>query len=177
MQIIIIGCGKLGLKLTDRLIQEGHDVTVIDTNAALVQNTVATYDVQGIDGNGASFMVQKDAGVDDADLLIAVTNSDELNLLCCLIAKKASGCPVIARVRNPVYRDEIQFIKDGFGLDMVINPEYESAAEISRVLRRKSVIDINPFAKGRVELMRFKIGENSILDNMPIQNIFLAGMR
>ncbi len=171
MDIIIIGCGKLGIKLTERLTAEGHDITVIDENVKLVQNVVSTYDAQGIEGNGASYQVQQAAGVETADLLIAVTNSDELNLLCCLIAKRASNCPTIARVRNPVYRDEIQFIKEGMGLDMIINPEFESAAEISRILRRKSVLDINPFAKGRVELMRFRIPENSILDQRQIVSI------
>lgn len=171
MDIIIIGCGKLGIKLTERLTAEGHDITVIDENVKLVQNVVSTYDAQGIEGNGASYQVQQAAGVETADLLIAVTNSDELNLLCCLIAKRASNCPTIARVRNPVYRDEIQFIKEGMGLDMIINPEFESAAEISRILRRKSVLDINPFAKGRVELMRFRIPEHSILDQRQIVSI------
>ena len=158
----------------DRLSQEGHNITVVDENPKIVNTAIATYDAQGIEGNGASYQVQQEAGVETADLLIAVTNSDELNLLCCLIAKKAGGCPTIARVRNPVYRNEIDFIKDGMGLDMVINPEYESAMEMSRVLRRKSILDINPFSKGRVELLRFKVGRDSPLDAMPIHNI---GMR
>ncbi|MBR2263339.1 MAG: Trk system potassium transporter TrkA [Firmicutes bacterium] len=171
MDIIIIGCGKLGMELTQRLTAEGHDITVVDEDVKQVQTVVSMYDAQGIEGNGASYKVLQEAGVESADLLIAVTNSDELNLLCCLIAKRSSNCPTIARVRNPVYREEIQFIKEGLGLDMIINPEFESASEISRILRRKSVLDINPFAKGRVELMRFRIPENSILDQRQIVSI------
>ena len=171
MDIIIIGCGKLGVKLAERLTAEGHNITVIDENAKLVQNVVSMYDAQGIEGNGASYKIQQEAGVETADLLISCTNSDELNLLCCLIAKRASKCPTIARVRNPVYREEIQFIKEGMGLDMIVNPEFESASEISRILRRKSVLDINPFAKGRVELIRFRIPEGSVLDQRQIVHI------
>lgn len=171
MYIIIVGCGKVGMTLTEQLIDEGHDVTVIDDKSDLVQMAVTTYDAMGVVGNGASYIVQQEAGVETADLLIAVTNSDELNLLCCLIAKKAGGCPTIARVRNPVYYQEIEFIKEGLGLAMVINPEYAAAAEMSRILRRRSVIDINPFAKGRVELLRFRIPPQSILDGMPLYNI------
>lgn len=171
MNIIIIGCGKLGKKLMESLIAEGHNITIVDENPQLVNTAVSTYDVQGIEGNGASYQILQEAGVDSADLLIAVTNSDELNLLCCMIAKKAGNCPTIARVRNPVYREEIDFIKESMGLDMIINPEYESAAEMSRVLRRKSVIDINPFSKGRMELMSFRVTRDNILDGMPIYNI------
>ncbi len=171
MNIIIVGCGKLGLKLTERLTAEGHDITVIDMDGQLVNQAVSTFDAQGVEGNGGSYAIQQEAGVESADLLIAVTHSDELNLLCCLIAKRVGGCPTIARVRNPVYREEIDFIKDGLGLDMVINSEYESAAEMSRVLRRKSMLDINPFAKGRVDLMRFKIPGGSILEDLQIQEV------
>ncbi len=171
MNIIIVGCGKVGVTLTEQLAQEGHNVTVIDVKSDLVQNAVTTYDAMGVVGNGASYTVQQEAGVESADLMIAVTGSDELNLLCCLIAKKAGACPTIARVRNPVYNKEIEFIKEGLGLSMVINPEYAAAAEISRILRRRSAIDINPFAKGRVELIQFRIPDASILDNMPIYDI------
>ena len=104
-----------------------------------------------------SVNIQQEAGVEEADLLIAVTGSDELNLLCCLIAKKAGNCHTIARVRNPIYNKEIGFIKEKLGISMIINPELTAATEISRLLRFPSAIKIDTFAKGRVELLKFRI--------------------
>lgn len=171
MNIIIIGCGKVGAALTEQLANENHDVTVIDIDGNIVQDVSSGSDVRGVVGNGASYMVQQEAGIQEADLMIAVTHSDELNLLCCLIAKKAGDCPTIARVRSPIYNSEIDFIKEGLGLAMVINPEYAAAVEMSRVLRRRSAIEINPFAKGKVELQKFRVAENSILCDMPLYSI------
>ena len=113
-------------------------------------------------------MTLKEAGVSEADLLISVTNSDEFNLLCCLIAKKTSDCHTIARVRNPQYNEEIDFIMEEMGLAMTINPELESANEISRLIRIPSAIKVDTFVKGKVELLKFKIPKGSILDSMPI---------
>lgn len=171
MRIIIVGCGNVGATLAEQLSKEGHNITVIDTRERLVQNVSNTFDVMGIIGNGASFNVQTEAGVDTADLLIAVTGSDELNLLCCLIAKKAGDCHTIARVRNPVYSREIGFIKEELGLSMVINPEFAAAMEIGRVLKFPSAVKIDTFAKGRIELIRYRIRENSVLHNMPLKDI------
>src|SRR3712207_829902 len=111
MKIIIVGCGKVGRSITEELSAEGHDVVVIDSQYEIVEDVSNTYDVMGMVGNGASFSVQMEAGVESADVLIAVTNSDELNLLCCLIAKKGGDCKTIARVRNPMYNSDIGFIK------------------------------------------------------------------
>ena len=111
MKIIIVGCGNVGATLAEQLSREGHDITVIDVREQLVENISTSCDVLGIVGNGASFNVQSEAGIRDADLLVAVTGQDELNLLCCLIAKKAGGCHTIARVSNPVYSREISFIR------------------------------------------------------------------
>lgn len=126
------------------------------------------YDVMGIVGNGASFSVQNEAGIEDADLMIAVTASDELNMLSCLIAKKAGGCCTIARVRNPIYNKEIAYIKEELGLSMVINPEYAAACEIARLLKFPSAIKVDTFAKGRVELLKCKINEGSVLHGRPL---------
>ena len=104
MNIIIAGCGKVGGALAEQLSREGHDITVVDERSEVVQHVANAADVIGIVGNGASYNIQKEAGIEKADLLIAVTNADEVNLLCCLIAKKAGGCQTIARVRNPVYQ-------------------------------------------------------------------------
>ena len=116
MQIIIVGCGNVGTTLTEQLSSEEHNITVIDLEKNRLQNLINSYDAMGVIGNGISFAVQKEAGVEEADLLIAVTGSDEVNLLCCLIARKAGGCHTIARVRNPIYNMEIGYIKDELGL-------------------------------------------------------------
>lgn len=124
-------------------------------------------------GNGASFEIQMDAGIDTADLMIAVTDADEVNLLCCLIAKKAGGCQTIARVRNPVYHHEIHHIKDELGLSMVINPEWAAAMEMARLLRFPSAIDIDTFANGRIELLRFQLEEQNPLCNNKIKDLHM----
>ena len=161
MRIIIVGCGKIGLSIIKQLVIEKHDITVIDKNQDVINDITNNYDVMGLVGNGASYSVQKDAGVDRTDLLIAVTGSDEINLLCCLFAKKAGNCNTIARVRDPLYSKEIQYIKDELGLSMIINPEYAAAVEISRLLRFPSADKIDTFAKGRVELLNLVITEDS----------------
>lgn len=163
MQIIIVGCGNVGSTLTEQLSKEGHNITVIDRIAEKVERVANEHDVMGIVGNGASFSVQNEAGIEQADLLIAVTTSDELNLLCCLIAKKAGNCHTIARVRNPVYNKEIAYIKEELGLSMIINPEHAAALEISRLLKFPSAIKVDTFAKGRVELLKCKVEEGSPL--------------
>ena len=122
MKIIVVGCGKVGAALIAQLSQEGHDISVIDVDSGVVTDISNNYDVLGLVGNGASHAVQMEAGIETADLLIAATDSDELNLLCCLIAKKAGGCNTIARVRNPVYNGEIGFIKEELGLFLTVNP-------------------------------------------------------
>lgn len=171
MQIIIVGCGNVGATLAEQLSQEGHSIVVIDSREMLVQDVSNNFDVMGIVGNGASFSVQSEAGVGEADLLIAVTGSDELNLLCCLIAKKAGGCHTIARVRNPVYSREIDFIKEELGLSMIINPEYAAAMEIGRVLKFPSAEKIDTFAKGKIELIRYRVKEGSKLHDMQLKDI------
>lgn len=139
MNIIIVGCGKVGSTLAGQLSQEGHDISIIDINDQVVEEFSNSYDVMGVTGNGASYTIQKAAGIEKAHLLIAVTGSDELNLLCCLIARKAGNCKTIAKVRNPIYNREIGFIKEELGLSMAINPEYEAAREMTRILRFPSV--------------------------------------
>ncbi len=171
MKIIIVGCGKVGQKLTEQLSDEGHDITVIDPDREVIDDTASQYDVMGIVGSGADRAVLDDAGIEDTDLLIAVTQSDELNLLCCLIAKKSGNCQTIARVRKPEYIDDIDLVKEELGLAMVINPEHAAAVEIARVFRFPTAIKIDTFAKGKVELMKFRIKPDSILCGMPVMDI------
>ena len=171
MNIIIVGCGRVGETLAEKLGDDGNKITIIDMSAQKVKNIANKFDIMGIAGNGATHAVQQEAGIDTADLLIAVTNSDELNLLCCMIAKKSSNCQTIARVKNPEYSSESPFLKDELGLAMVINPEYAAAEEIARVLRFPSAIKIETFAKGRVELIKFKLPKNSRIIGMPVKEV------
>lgn len=165
LNIIIVGCGKVGTTLIEQLIIEGHDITIIDKNASKIQEITNLYDVMGITGNGASYTVQKEAGVDDADLLIAVTDSDELNMLCCTVAKRVGDCAAIARVRTPDYSQEVNYLREKLGLAMIINPELEAAIEAARILYLPSALEVNSFAHGQAELIKFKLNEDNILNN------------
>lgn len=171
MKIIIVGCGKVGKTLAEELNKEDNEVTVIDRRYAEVESLSNKFDVMGVVGNGASYKTQMEAGIEKADMLIAVTGSDELNLLCCLIAKRAGNCQTIARVRNPEYSEEIGFVKGALGLAMTINPEFAAAQEIARVLRFPSAIKIDTFAKGRVEMLKFRVPGESRLNGMLVMNI------
>mgnify|MGYP000546484800 FL=1 len=171
MNIIIVGCGKVGEELAHRLNDEGDNITVIDVDSTKVNDVTSRLDVLGVTGNGATHLVQQEAGIRDADLLIAVTGSDELNLLCCLIAKKEGNCQTIARVRDPQYSTEAPYLKEELGLAMVINPEFQAAAEIARVLRFPSAIKIDTFAKGKVDLMKFRLPENCVLTGCSVKEI------
>ena len=171
MQVIIVGCGKVGRTLAEQLQKENIDLTLIDTNEARIESLTDQIDAMGIVGNGASINVLMEAGVESADILIAVTASDELNLLCCLIAQKTAKCHTIARVRNPLYKKEINFIKERLGISMIINPELAAAREISRLLRFPSAIKIDTFAKGRVEMLKFKVMPEFGLDGMTVSAI------
>lgn len=174
MEIIIVGGGQVGETLAAQLNGEGNNITLVDMCAERVNEISVKYDIMGVVGNGATHMIQQEAGVDKADLLIAVTGSDELNLLCCLIAKKTGKkCQTIARVRNPEYSTEAPYLKDELGLAMVINPEYAASEEIARVLRFPSATKIETFAKGRVELIKFRLPENSRIVNMSVKEMMI----
>ncbi len=173
MNIIIIGLGKVGETLAGQLNEEGNNITVIDTDGERVNEIAEQLDVMGVVGNGATHTVQEDAGIEKADLLIAVTGSDELNLLCCLVAKIAGHCQTIARIKNPEYSSEAPYLRDELGLAMVINPEDAAAAEIARVLRFPSAIKIDTFAKGRVELIKFRLPEESRIVGMSVKEVVM----
>lgn len=171
MKIIIIGCGQVGFALAEELSHEAHEVTIIDSSASRLQEAAEELDVMLVVGNGSSISTLKEAGIEQTDLLIAVTNSDELNLLCCLIAKKQKNCHTVARVINPVYNKELDLIKESFGLSMIINPEMAAASEISRLLRFPSAIKIDTFAKGKVELLKFRNLPEFHLDGIMIAEL------
>lgn len=172
MNIIIAGCGKVGQKIAEKLSQENeHDITVIDLRRKVVESLINECDIMGVVGSCADIDILKEAGVENADILIAVTGSDELNLLTCLMAKKTGECQTIARVRKPEYRKTLPLFKEDLGLAMIINPEQTAAREAARVLRFPSAIQIDTFAKDRVEILKFKIPEGS-----PLHDLSIAGM-
>ncbi len=171
MQIIVVGCGNVGSELASQLSSEGHDVTVIDESGDALQTIVNNSDVRGIVGNGVSLETMMDADVNEADMVIAVTDSDEQNLLCCLIARKAGGCHTIARVRNPIYKKEIGYIKEELGLSMVINPEEAAASETARLLKFPSATKLETFARGKAELVRITLDKDSVLCDKAVRDL------
>lgn len=176
LSIIIVGCGKVGHTLVEQLSREGHDITVVDEHQSILEDVSNEFDVMGVRGNGASLGVLEEAGLSTADMVIAVTGSDELNLLCCTIARKAGGSlAAIARVRNPDYADELVYLRHQLGLSMIVNPELEAAREMARLLSRPQALTVSTFAKGQAELVRFKIPEGNVLDGhkvMELDDIF-----
>lgn len=168
LKIIIVGCGKVGTTLVEQLSKEGHDITVIDKNPEKVQALANLHDVMGLEGNGASYSVQMEAGIEDSDLIIAVTQSDELNLLCCTVAKRVGNCAAIARVRTPDYSKEVEYLREKLGLALIINPELEAAKEAARILYLPTALEVNSFAHGQAELIKFKIPEGNILADLTI---------
>lgn len=171
MKIIIVGCGKVGTTLAIQLSKENNDICVIDVDSDIIQHLATVNDIMGICGNGSNYSVLQEAGISEADLLIAVTESDELNLLCCVIAQKASNCKMIARVRNPVYEQESDFLQKELGLSMIINPELLAAQEIFQILCFPNAVEIGSFAKGHVEMISYRIPAGSMLNDMSIKDI------
>jgi trk system potassium uptake protein TrkA len=171
LRIIIVGCGKVGATLIRELDKEGHEITIIDRKAEKIQEITNMYDIMGIVGNGASYSVQKEAGIESADLIIAVTDSDELNLLCCTIARRDRSCAAIARVRTPDYSKEVGYIRERLGLALVINPELETAREAARILCLPTALDVSSFAHGQAEMIKIKLPDGNMLDGMTIADL------
>lgn len=171
MNVIIVGCSNVGQTLAAQLNREGNDITIIDLSQEKINDITAKYDIMGIVGNGATHTTLVEAGIDKADLLIAVTESDELNLLCCMLAQRARQCKVIARVTSPEYNEDIAYLKDELGIEMIINPQRAAAEEMARVLRFPAATKIETFAKGKIELITFRINEGSPLIGMKVKEI------
>lgn len=172
MNIIIVGCGNVGKKIAQSLSGEkDNNVTVVDTRLKATQETARQCDVMGVVGSGTNVDILSDAGVENADILIAVTGSDEENLMTCFLAKKLGNCQTIARVRKPEYKKSVGLFVDDFGLAMIINPELTAATEMARVLRFPSAIQIDTFAKERVEILKFKVSDNSVLNKFKVSDI------
>ena len=172
MNIIIAGDGKVGSTLTRLLSAEGHDVTLIDSNYKVLENSLEQYDVMAIHGNCASMDILLQAGVKDADLLIAVTNMDEVNLLCCTTSHGLNPkLHTIARIRKPEYTEQIYTMRSTFGLSMAINPEKQAAREIERLLKYPGFLKRDSFAKGRTEIVELRISADSKLCNVALSDM------
>ena len=172
MRIVVVGLGKVGRALAAQLAAEGHDIVGIDQNAEIIDNIVNIYDVRGVAGNGGCYDVQKEAFEDGADLLIATTSSDEINILSCLVAKKIGTRHTIARIRNPEYEKQLRFMREELGLSMVINPEKATSREIARVLRFPSAIKREQFCRQRFELVEYRLGPDNPLVGMPLADLY-----
>lgn len=171
MRIIIIGAGKVGYNLALNLSKEKHDVVVIDNDQEVISRAEENLDILCIKGNGVSTHILQDAGVYDSDLLIAVTNSDEVNMVCCLTGKKLGAPNTIARIRDPEYAQELSMLKEEIGLDMVINPELAAAEEIARNLTYPVAVNVESFAKDRVKMVEIKVTKD-----MPIAGVKLKDL-
>lgn len=169
MKIIIVGAGNVGTELIKQLYKENHDVVVVDINEKAVSATVDAYDAMGVVGNGVSYSVLSDAGISTCDLLIACTQYDEMNVLCCLVGKKLGAKETIARVRNQEYSD--LFTERDLGLSSLVNPELETAREIARLVRFPSAIKIEPFARGMVDIIELKVSKGSLFDEVELKSL------
>ncbi|HBB71426.1 MAG TPA: Trk system potassium transporter TrkA [Ruminococcus sp.] len=170
MDIIIVGGGKVGSALAEQLCEE-HSVTVIDKNEARIKSLTNDFDVMGIVGNCLQTSVLEEANVSKANILIAVTSSDEVNILSCLIAKRMKARHCVARVRSPEFDKQLVFMRDELGISMMVNPDYNAANEIAKVLRYPEAINIESFAKGRVDLAEIRITRGSILENIALSQL------
>ncbi len=168
LKVVIVGNGKVGFSLAEQLVQEKYDVTIVDMREESLRRASDALDVMSVKGNGVSAATLSDAGADEADLLVAATNSDEVNMVCCLSAKHMGAKYTIARIRNPEYSMGLNNLKRDLGIDMVINPENATAVEISRLLRFPPAANIETFCRGRVELMGFRIQEGDFMAGHPL---------
>ena len=172
MKIVVVGDGKVGYTLTEQLSREGHDLVVIDNDPKVLQHSMEALDVFVVQGNGATLAVQREAEVDQSDVLIAATSGDEINLMCCILAKKLGCKHTIARVRNPEYSQQLALLRDDLGLSMTINPERTAAHEIFRLLQFPSFLKRDTFCRGRVELVELKINEGNPLAGIQLKDFY-----
>lgn len=172
MKIVIVGAGKVGKSIAVKLTAEEHDVVIIDKDADVLSRSANEIDAICMEGNGADYRVQREAGVAQADLLIAATEHDEVNMICCLIAHKLGAKRTIARIRDPEYAAQLDFLKDELGLSMSINPDQAASDDIARLLRIPSALNVEFFARGRVELVELRLNPGNPLVDLPLVDIY-----
>ncbi len=169
MKIIVVGCGKIGTNIIGELVKENHDVVAIDKSPALIQEITTIHDVMGVVGNGTDCETLEEAGVNEAELLISVTDSDEMNMLSCFLAGKMGASHTIARIRNPEYNDKsLGFMKEQLNLSMAINPELNAARELYRLLKLPAAAKIETFSGRNFEMVEIKLKNESVLDGLSL---------
>ena len=171
MKIVIIGCGKIGATILESLVNEGHDIVAIDSSSAQLSNITDIYDVMGLCGNGADSNTLEEADIGNAEMFIAVTGSDEINMLSCFLARKMGAKSTIARIRNPEYNSSLGFMKEQLELSMSINPEYLAARELFNILKFPSAVKIETFSRGNLEMIEFRLKPDSALDGISLMQM------
>ncbi len=171
MKVIIIGAGKVGKTLAKHLNDEGHNIVIIEKNKEILENLLNSYDIAGIVGNGATMQIQNEAEVSKADLFIAVTNNDELNLVCCKMASSLGAKKVVARVRDTDYTSQSEFMRESFGIDLIVNPELAAAGEIDNLLRFPFATQVTSFEKGKAVSVEIKVPEECPIVNKSVEEI------
>ena len=172
MRVVIVGSGKIGQFMVHSLVSEGHDVVVVDNDAKVVEEVTNQYDVMAVCGNGVDWETLEEAGVAQAELVAAVTDSDEKNMLSCFMARRLGAKHTIARIRNPEYNDNsLGFIKEQLGLSMAINPEQLAAEEIYNLLRLPSAVKVEYFSRRNFEMVELKLPPDSPLDGMKLSDM------
>ncbi len=172
MKIVVSGCGKIGFEIIKNLVSEGHDVIAVDNNSVTIEEITNVCDVMGVTGNSADCETLAEAGISDAQLFVAVTGSDEMNMLSCYIAKKMGAEHTIARIRNPEYNDNsLSFMRQQLGLSISINPELLTAKEIFNVLKFPSAVKVENFSKRNIELVEIKLSMDSELDGVTVSKM------
>ena len=169
MKIIIAGAGKIGHSVAEILSEEGHDITVIDRDPDIISLISNALDVICVEGNATNPETLLEAGVDQADLLLAAMEHDEVNMVCCISASKLGTKHVIARIRDPEYLRQTRFLREALGLSFIVNPEFECAKEISRILRFPSAVRVDEFSKGSVEIIEHRVRDGGRLDGMQLK--------
>ncbi|MBR4319620.1 MAG: Trk system potassium transporter TrkA [Oscillospiraceae bacterium] len=171
MNILIVGCGKAGSILTQTLCKEGHDVTVMDIDSEVVTNVIDNFDAQAVEGNGLIVKNLLEAGAETANIIIAMTESDETNIMCCMIARRLGTHHSIARVRNPMFSEQIVFMREELDISLMVNPEYQTANEIARMLRYPNALHVDSFAGGRMELAELRVAPDSLMDGLVLSSL------
>ncbi len=171
MKIIIAGGGKIGRSVAEILADEGHDITVIDRNAELITQLSNALDVICVEGSASNADTLREAGAAQADLLLAATQHDEVNMVCGISARHLGVKHVIARIRDPQYLNQNTFLSEALGLDLIVNPDYECAREVARILRFPSAVRVDTFSKGSVEIVEHKVAEGSVLDGLQLKDL------
>lgn len=170
MKIVIVGGGKVGEVICRELSSETNDIVLIEKNPAIVERMMNKFDIMGIVGNGASYDIQQEAGVANADIFIAVTEMDEVNIIAAILAKKIGAEYTVARVRNPEYSQQLNFVRESLGISLLINPELSAARDIARIFKYPSALSVENFAGKRVSLIELEIGEDSPLSGVSLKD-------